>query len=66
MKQMGVREFLRGGYLQIQEPTTVARHGQTLFTVLPHNEGAWLRAMARKTAPRAAPRAEPVSGDKKE
>lgn len=38
MKQMGVREFLRGGYRTITEPTLVSRHSRTLFTVMPHGD----------------------------
>lgn len=56
MKQMGVREFLRGGYLTIKEPTVVSSHSRMLFTVLPHSERAWLDEMLKKT--------KPVLGDK--
>lgn len=32
---MPVREFLRGGYQKITEPTIVTSHGHVLFTVWP-------------------------------
>jgi hypothetical protein len=32
---MPVREFLRGGYQKISEPTVVTSHGHVLFTVWP-------------------------------
>lgn len=35
MKQLAVREFLRGGYQTITEPTVVSSRGYILFTVFP-------------------------------
>lgn len=35
MKSIPVREFLRGGYQKINEPTIVTSHGHVLFTVWP-------------------------------
>lgn len=35
MKFMPVREFLRGGYKKITEPTIVSNRGAPLFTVYP-------------------------------
>lgn len=35
MRQIAVREFLRGGYQKITEPTVVTSHGHVLFTVWP-------------------------------
>lgn len=32
---MPVREFLRGGYQEIEEPTIVTSRGYVLFTVMP-------------------------------
>lgn len=36
MKWMSVRDFMRGGYRDITEPTVVANHGRPVFTVFPH------------------------------
>lgn len=35
MKTMAIREFLRGGYQELNEPTLVMKHGKPVFTVLP-------------------------------
>lgn len=35
MKYMPVREFLRGGYQRIAEPTVISSRGYVLFTVFP-------------------------------
>ena len=35
MKAISVREFMRGGYKLIMEPTIVTKHGRPVFTVLP-------------------------------
>jgi hypothetical protein len=35
MKAMPVRDFMRGGYKLILEPTVVTKHGRPVFTVLP-------------------------------
>lgn len=32
---MPVREFLRGGYRTLKEPTVISSHGHPLFTVIP-------------------------------
>jgi hypothetical protein len=34
---MGIRDFVRGGYLNMREGTVVLRHGQPFFTAIPHN-----------------------------
>lgn len=55
MKQMGVREFLRGGYRKIAEPTLVSSHSRVLFTVLPHGlagERRFLETMLKVTEPK--------------
>lgn len=36
---MSVRDFLRGGYRNITEPTVIANHGRPIFTVMPFNGG---------------------------
>lgn len=36
MKTMSVRDFLRGGYLEVREATVVMKHGHPVFTVIPH------------------------------
>jgi hypothetical protein len=35
MNWMSVRDFLRGGYKDLKEPTVVANHGRAIFTVIP-------------------------------
>ncbi len=35
MKWMPIRQFLRGGYQEIKEPTVVTSHGHPVFTVMP-------------------------------
>ena len=35
---MSVRDFMRGGYRDLTEPTVVANHGRPVFTVFPHNQ----------------------------
>jgi hypothetical protein len=35
MRFMPIREFLRGGYQRITEPTVVSSHGRPIFTVMP-------------------------------
>lgn len=35
---MSMRDFLRGGYQQLDEGTTVMRHGRPVFTVFPYTE----------------------------
>jgi hypothetical protein len=35
MRAISVRDFMRGGYKQIMEPTVVTKHGRPVFTVLP-------------------------------
>lgn len=32
-----MREFLRGGYKTLQEPTVVSNHGRPAFTVIPYD-----------------------------
>lgn len=39
MKWMSVRDFMRGGYRDLTEPTVVSNHGRPVFTVFPHNGG---------------------------
>lgn len=46
MKWMSVREFLRGGYKTITEPTVVANHGRPAFTVFP--QPGWTRKKAER------------------
>ena len=41
---MPVREFLRGGYRTIKEPTVISNHGHPIFTVMP---GVAMRNTAR-------------------
>ena len=48
MNWMSMREFLRGGYQQITEPTVISNHGRPAFTVYPHN--GWTREMAQTVA----------------
>jgi len=40
MNWMPVREFLRGGYREITEPTVISNHGRPVFTVFPHTRAA--------------------------
>ncbi len=61
MKQMAVREFLRGGYRTITEPTIVSSHGRLLFTVLPHGDSAVLGGLMAKIEGRSQVTGEPLS-----
>ena len=42
---MHVRDFLRGGYKEIKEPTVITRHGRVIATWLP----SWVGYMLVET-----------------
>lgn len=44
MKVMTVRDFLRGGYKKLREPTLISKHGVPIFTVFPPKPAARLAA----------------------
>jgi hypothetical protein len=58
---MAVREFVRGGYRTITEPTLVSSHGRLLFTVLPHNEQAFVGGLLAKIEGRSQITGEPLA-----
>lgn len=37
---MPIREFLRGGYQKVDEPTVITSHGHPIFTVMPAKKPA--------------------------
>ena len=50
MRWTPIRDFLRGGYHDINEPTIVASHGRPLFMVTPVN-GVFGEVSAQDTVP---------------
>ena len=48
MKWMSMREFLRGGYRDLDEPTVVSNHGRPAFTVFPQDD--WTEKRSRQIA----------------
>lgn len=36
MKHMPIREFLRGGYRDVDDVTVISNHGRPVFTVFPY------------------------------
>ena len=46
---MGVREFLRGGYRSITEPTVVSNHQRPLFVVMPFTKSYPALIVAQET-----------------
>lgn len=56
MKVMSVRDFLRGGYKTLKEPTLISRHGIPMFTVFP--------PINTKKEARFAALADPIMSDR--
>lgn len=38
MKSMHIRDFLRGGYKDIKEPTQITKHGRAVATWMPYGQ----------------------------
>ena len=57
MKVMTVRDFLRGGYKTLTEPTLISKHGVPYFTVFPPFPAVRLAAGEgdRRESPKEAP-----------
>lgn len=59
---MPVREFLRGGYQTITEPTIIIKHGYPVFTVFPAPGNGYTKQQRGATLPPGSPGPSPNGG----